>query len=56
MFNGESCLDIKLTVDGKEIDLNEFVQKILAGTITGAVASLRDIKKDWKEIEIKVAR
>jgi hypothetical protein len=49
-------LDVKLLVDGKEIDLNEFVQKILSGTIIGAVTSLRDIKKDWKEIEIKIAK
>jgi len=49
-------LDIKLLVDGEEIDLNEFVVKILSGTIVGAVTSLRGIKKDWKEIEIKVIR
>jgi len=49
-------LDVKLLVDGKEIDLNEFVVKILGGTIVGAVTSLRGIKRDWKEIEIKVTR
>jgi len=49
-------LDVKLLVDGEEIDLNEFVVKILGGTIVGAVTSLRGIKKDWKEIEIKVTR
>jgi hypothetical protein len=49
-------LEIKIVVDKKEIDLNEFVQKILSGTITGAVTSLRGIKKDWKEIEIRVTR
>jgi hypothetical protein len=41
-------------VDGKEIVLNEFVNRILSGTIAGAVTSLRDIRADWKEIEIKV--
>jgi len=50
------ALDAKLLVDGKEIDLNEFVRKILSGTIVGAVTSLREINKDWKEIEIKVSR
>jgi len=49
-------LDVKLLIDGKQIDLNEFVQTILSGTIVGAVTSLRGIKKDWKEIEIKIAR
>jgi hypothetical protein len=49
-------LDVKLLVDGEEIELNEFVQKILSGTIAGAVNSLRDIKKDWKTIEIKLTK
>ena len=49
-------LDVKLFVDGEEIDLNEFAVKILSGTLVGAVSSLRGIKKDWKEIEVKVTR
>jgi len=43
-------------VDGEAIDLNEFVERILGGTITGAVTSLRDIKKDWKKIEILITK
>jgi len=49
-------LDTKLLVDGKDIGLNEFVERILGGTIVGAVTSLRDIKKDWKKIEIRVTK
>lgn len=49
-------VDVKLLIDGKEIELNEFVVKILGGTIVGAVTSLRGIKSDWKEIEIKVKK
>jgi hypothetical protein len=49
-------VDVKLLVDGEEIDLNEFVVKILSGAIVGAVTSLRGIKKDWKEIEIRVKK
>jgi hypothetical protein len=49
-------LDVKLVIDGEEIDLNEFVAKILSGTIIGAVTSLRGIRKDWKEIQIKVTK
>jgi hypothetical protein len=47
---------VKLSLDGEEIVLNEFVVKILSGIIVGAVTSLRGIKKDWKQIEIKVTR
>lgn len=49
-------MEVKLLVDGKEIDLNEFVVKILSGTLEGAVNSLRGIKGDWKEIEVKVTK
>ncbi|MEM2766812.1 MAG: hypothetical protein QXQ47_00650 [Candidatus Bathyarchaeia archaeon] len=49
-------MDVKVFVDGKEIPLNEFVVKILGGTIVGAVTSLKGIKGDWKEIDIKVTR
>jgi hypothetical protein len=49
-------LEAKLLVDGEEIDLNEFVAKILSGMAVGAVTSLRGIKKDWKQIEIKVTK
>lgn len=49
-------MNVKLFVDGEEIDLNEFVVKILGGALVGAVTSLRGIKEDWKEIEAKVTR
>ncbi len=49
-------MDIELVVDGEAIPLNEFVRKILAGTFVGAVTSLRDIKKDWKEIKIRLTQ
>jgi hypothetical protein len=47
---------LRLKVDGKEIPLNEFVEKILGGTISGAVTSLRGIKEDWKKIEIEMQK
>lgn len=49
-------MNTKLFIDGEEIDLNEFVVKILGGTIVGAVTSLRGIKKDWKEIKLEVRK
>lgn len=49
-------MDVKLLVDDKEIELNEFVKKLFSGTIAGAVMSLRGIKKNWKEIRIEVTR
>ena len=51
-----NTLGLKLKVDGKEIPLNEFVEKIVSGTVTGAVTSLRGIKEDWKKIEIEIEK
>ncbi len=49
-------MELKLKVDGKYIPVNEFVEKILNGTIVGAVTSLRGIKEDWKRIEIEIEK
>ncbi len=49
-------MDVELFVDGEEVPLKEFVVRILAGMVTGAVSSLNDVKKDWKEIHVKVRR
>jgi len=49
-------LEVKLSIDKKEVELNEFVSRILGGTIAGAVTSLRGINKEWKEIKIEVVR
>ena len=49
-------MNAKLTVDGEEIPLNEFVDKIICGTVVGAVTSLRGMKKDWKKIEIGIKK
>ena len=49
-------MGMKLLVDGKEIPLNEFVEKILNGMVVGGVTSLRGIKEDWKKIEIDISK
>ena len=47
---------MKLKVDGKEIPMNEFVEKIISGSVVGAVTSLKGIKEDWEKIEIEIQR
>ncbi|MGD6809582.1 MAG: hypothetical protein ACQCN3_07785 [Candidatus Bathyarchaeia archaeon] len=49
-------LNCKLKVDGKEIPLNEFVEKILAGTLVGAMSSLKGIDDDWKKVELEIKK
>jgi hypothetical protein len=47
---------VKLKVDGKDIPINEFVESILGGTITGAVTTLNGVVNDWRKIEIQIER
>jgi len=49
-------MGLQLKVDGKVIPLNEFVESILNGTVTGAVTTLKGVREDWKKIEIQVER
>lgn len=49
-------MGMKLRVDGKEIPLNEFVEKIISGSVVGAVTSLKGIKEDWEKIEIEISK
>jgi hypothetical protein len=47
---------MKLKVDGKEIPLNEFVEKYLQGTLVGGISTLKGIKEDWKKIELEITK
>jgi hypothetical protein len=49
-------MGMKLKVDGKDIPMNDFVEKYMQGTIVGGIASLKGIKEDWKKIEIEVTK
>jgi len=49
-------LKAKLLIDEVEINLNDFVEQFLSGTIVGAISSLRDINKDWKKLDLKITR
>ncbi len=48
--------DIVLEVDGKNIPMNDFVKKILAGMITGSVGALHGFDEDWKTLDINLKR
>ena len=49
-------MGLKLKVDGKEIPLNDFVEKLLVGTVVGGVTSLKGIKEEWEKIEITILK
>jgi len=49
-------MGLKMKVDGKEIPLNEFVEKYLQGTLVGGISTLKGIKEDWKKIELEITK
>ncbi|MGB3907146.1 MAG: hypothetical protein WBL02_01795 [Methanomethylovorans sp.] len=49
-------MEVKLTIDGKDIEINNFVQKVLAGAVVGAVGTLKGVEEDCEEILLKIKR
>ncbi len=48
--------NIDLEIDGKKIQMNDFVRKFLFGMISGSVGTLRDVGEDWSTINIRLKR
>ena len=49
-------MKVSLFVDGKEIKINEFVEDFFGKTLQGAVSTLKEVNRDWKELDIKLKR
>jgi len=49
-------MKVSLLIDGEDIQLNEFISEFLAGTLQGAISPVRNVKSDWKELELKIKR
>ncbi|MCS7121127.1 MAG: hypothetical protein NZ895_00765 [Archaeoglobaceae archaeon] len=49
-------MEVRLEIDGDEIELNEFVKKILGKTLEGMISTLKGVKSDWKILKIEVVR
>jgi len=41
LMTAEPKFDIEMTINGKPVDMNEFVQKITANVLLGVIKSLR---------------
>jgi len=51
-----NILKVSLLIDGKKIELNEFAQEFLGGTLQGAISPLRGINRNWEKLEVKIKR
>ena len=54
--NMDKNIELELIVDGKDITINKFVQKVIAGVVAGAVEPLSGVEKDWTDIELTIKR
>jgi len=48
-------LEIKLTIDGKNIEMNEYVRSVFFEVCSGLLRTLRGVK-EWKELEIQIKK
>jgi hypothetical protein len=46
----------ELIVDGKRIPINQFVQDVFAGIISGVLLSIHGVGDDWKLAEVKITQ
>lgn len=47
---------IELSVDGRKIPMNDFVQKIIGNVTQAMVETLHTVDSDWKEISIHIEK
>lgn len=48
-------MELKLIVDGNEIDLNEYVTSVVFEVNNGLLKTLRDIN-DWNKMELHIQK
>lgn len=49
-------MEVRLVVDGVEIELNPFVTKMIAKIVEAMTTSLKGVEENWKRIELEVIR
>ena len=47
-------MEVELTIDGEKIVMNDFVQKILANMVGGAVETLYGVESGWNDVSLKI--
>lgn len=51
-----SKMKVELSVDGKNIEINDFVQKFLGKTAAASAESLHGVDPTWEEIDIHIKK
>jgi hypothetical protein len=49
-------VELEMIIDGKDIPINDFVQKIIASIVSGAAECLNGVEDNWTEINLTITR
>jgi len=47
-------MEVKLVVDGKEVELNPFVSQVFFKVIEALVSTLKGVDEDWGYVEVEI--
>ena len=53
-FNGVTKMEVKLVVDGKEVELNPFVSQVFFKVIEALISTLKGVNTDWGYAEVQI--
>ncbi len=49
-------MEVRLVVDGEEIELNQYVMKVFGKVVEALVSTLKGVNEDWDVVQIEVVR
>lgn len=49
-------MEVRLVVDGEDIELNPFVMKIIGRVVEALATSLKGVNENWRKIELEVVK
>lgn len=52
----ELDVDVRLLIDGKEIAMNPYVQKVFGEVVKALISTLKGIEENWNHAEIILDR
>ncbi len=49
-------VEVRLVVDGEDVELNEFVTKMIGGVVEAMVSTLKGVDENWKVAKLEIVR
>jgi hypothetical protein len=48
--------EVVVTLDGKKVHLNHFMQELTASTLVGLLTPIASVEGDWKKVSVSIER